>query len=166
AGNYLGLAWLYEAIGDEESALRAAREAIEVHPNYPRALVTLAQLQETHRTHAEALETWRALEEVYQSPVGRYEAVDEVTDFSYAHGWVALGREAEREGELEAARDYYQRAAELAEEFARLHREREEIRRALGTWDEREVREAERVKAEAEAGIRRIQRRADRRDAP
>ncbi|MEA3403317.1 MAG: O-antigen ligase family protein [Armatimonadota bacterium] len=166
AGNYLGLAWVYEALGEEESALRAARKAIEVHPNYPRAYVTLAQLQERHRSHAEALKTWRALEEVYQSPVGQYQAVKEPTDFSYAYAWIALGREAESEGDLATARDYYQRAAELAGEFARLHREREEVLQAPGTWDEREVREAERVKAEAEAGLSRIQRRGDGRDAP
>ncbi len=133
AGNYLALSALYDALDQPDSALAAAERAIEVQPNWPRAYVVLALL-----------------------PVGRYEAIDEVTDYSYAYAWLALGAEAEASGDAEAAADYYERAVALAGEFARLHRGREEMRRALGTWDEAEVVEAERLRDQAEAGVRHL----------
>ncbi len=157
AGNYLALSQLYRELDRQESALAAARRAIEVHPNCPRAHVVLAQVQEEAGMDEEALETWRALERVHESPVGRYQAVTEVTDFSYAYAWLALGRAAEEDGEVERAKRYFTRAARLAGEFARIQRKREELLRALGNWDEAEVQEAERLGAEAQRRLKRIQ---------
>ncbi|MGD9495278.1 MAG: O-antigen ligase family protein [Armatimonadota bacterium] len=156
AGNYLALAALYDAVGEVDSALAAAREAIAVHPNWPRAYVVLAQLQLEQGLEEEALGTWRALEQVYRSPVGRYQAVEGVTDYSYAWAWLALGQEAEESGKAVAAADYYRRAARMAGEFARLQRAREETLRSLGTWDEAEVAEAERLRDAAQRGLQRL----------
>lgn len=164
AGNYLALAHLYNALGDGPSALRAAEQAVAVHPNWPRAYVVLAQLQAEHGMTEKALQTWRALERVYQSPVGRYQAIEEVTDFSYAYAWLALGREAERVGDVTAAADYYQRAADLASEFARLQRRREEALRLLGRFDEAEVEEAERIRDEARLALERLSGEREERD--
>jgi len=156
AGNYLALASLYDALGDPRSALAAAERAIEVHPNWPRAYVVLARLQAEQGRKDDALATWRALEQVYLSPVGRYQAIEEVTDYSYAYGWLGLARAAEREGDVAAARRYYELAATLTGEFARLQREREKRLRLIETWNEREVAEAERLRDEAAAGLRHL----------
>jgi len=164
AGNYLALAHLYDALGDGRSALRAAEQAVTVHPNWPRAYVVLAQLQAEQGMMEKALRTWRALERVYQSPVGRYQAIEEVTDFSYAYAWLALGREAERAGDVTTAADYYQRAADLAGEFARIRRQREEALRLLGRFDEAEVEEAERMRDEALRALERLSGEREERD--
>ncbi len=162
AGNYLALAQLYAALGEEQSAIAAARRAVEVHPNFPRAYVVLAQLQESIGAEDKALETWRALEEVYESPVGQYQAIEDPTDISWAHAWYALGREAEREGDDDDAAQYYRRAAELTGQFARSRRNSEEILRELGTWDEAEVVEAERLEQQAERRLEQLEERDER----
>ncbi len=154
AGNYLALSALYDALGDADSALARAARAVELHPTWPRAYVALGRLQEQEGLDEKALQTWRELERIHDSPVGRYQAVEEVTDYSYAYAWLGLGRAAEREGDVAAARGYYERAARLTGEFARLQREREKTLRLIGTWDEREVVEAERLRDAAEAGLR------------
>jgi tetratricopeptide (TPR) repeat protein len=156
AGNYLALALLYQAADRDASALAAARRAVEVAPNWPVAWAALGRLQEALGRHEEALETWRALDRIAQSPVGRYQAVLEPTDIAFAWAWLALGKQAEAEGEHEVAAGYYKRAAELAETFASIQRSREEGMRALGTWDEAETVEAEKLRDEARAGLERV----------
>ena len=156
AGNYLALALLYQAADRDDSALAAARRAVEVAPNWPVAWAALGRLQEALGRHEEALETWRALDRIAQSPVGRYQAVLEPTDIAFAWAWLALGKQAEAEGEHEVAAGYYKRAAELAETFASIQRSREEGMRALGTWDEAETVEAEKLRDEARAGLERV----------
>lgn len=159
AGNLLALAELYDAVGEPTSAAQAAEEAIRVHPNYPRAYVVLARVQEQLGEHERVLETFRALERLWESPIGRYQALEEVSDFSWAYAWLALGDEAAEKGDIEAADDYYRRAGEVAGGYAALQRSREEPMRALGTWREAEVREAERLVREAQRGLTEIGRR-------
>lgn len=157
AGNYLALAELYRELGEEASAASAAKRAIEVHPIYLRAYVVLALLLEEMGREDEAMATWRAMDALYQSPVGRYQALAEVADYSWAYAWLALGREADERGDIAAAEDYYRRAAALTDEFARVQRAREEILKQIGTWDEARVREAERIRDSAERALRRIE---------
>ncbi len=157
AGNYLALAELYERLGDEASAVNAAKRAIEVQPVYLRAYVVLAQLYEQMEREDAAMETWRALNDLYESPVGLHQPLDEVTDYSWAYAWLALGREAEALGNLQAAERYFRQSAEQTGEFARVHRSREETLREIGTWDEVRVREAERLRDRAERALRRIE---------
>ncbi len=164
AGNYLALAYLYRELGDLQSAVNAARRALEVHPGYARGYVVLAQLQEQMGLEQQALETWRALERVYQSPVGQYQAVEGPTDVSWAYGWVALGQSAEERGEPDEAARYYERAAELAGGYAERQRRQEEALRAIGAFNEREVEEAEALAEEARAGLERIEDARDGRD--
>jgi len=154
AGNYLALATLHDALGDAENALASAERAVELHPTSPQAHARLGRLQEQEGLDEKALQTWRELERIWASPVGRYRAVDEVTDYSYAYAWLGLGRDAEERGDVAAAREYYERAAALTGEFARKKREGEEMLRLTGMWNEREVVEAERLRDEAEAGLR------------
>lgn len=165
AGNYLALALLYQVAGESDSALAAARQAVDVAPNWPIAWAALARMQEQMGRPDEALATWRALDEIAQSPVGRYQAVLEPTDVAFAQAWLALGRQAEADGRLDVAAQYYERAAGLADTFARLQRLREEGMRALGSWDERETVEAERLRDEARAGLQRVTGSAQERDA-
>lgn len=157
AGNYLALAQLYAGLGEERSALAAAKRAVEVNPISAPAYVMLAQLQESTGHDDEALATWRALEGVWESPVGRYQAIDEIMDYSWAYAWMALGQEAERQGDLEQAAKYYRRAAELTGSFARTQRAREELQRQIGTWNEAEVAEAERLHERAERALERVE---------
>ncbi|MGI5816642.1 MAG: O-antigen ligase family protein [Armatimonadota bacterium] len=157
AGNYVAMAQLYAGLGEEQSALAAAGRAVEVHPNYARAWVVLAQLQESAGLEEQARATWRALEEIYRSPVGQFQAIDEVTDVSWAYAWLALGREAEEQGEFDEAAKYFRRAAELTGSFTRMQRSREELLRQIGTWNEAEVVEAERMQAAAERGLERVE---------
>ncbi len=156
AGNYLALSTLYEALGEADSALASAQRAVELHPTSPQAYARLGRLQEQEGLDEKALQTWRELERIWESPVGRYPAVDEVTDYSYAYAWLGLARDAEERGDVAAARTYYERAAALTGEFARKKRDGEEMLRLTGMWDEREVVEAERLRDEAEAGLRRL----------
>ena len=156
AGNYLALSTLYDALGDADSALASAERAVELNPTSPQAHVRMGLVQEQQGLDEKALQTWRELERIWQSPVGRYPAVEEVTDYWYAYAWLGLGRDAEERGEVAAAREYYERTAKLTGEFARTKREREEMLRLTGMWDEREVAEAERLRDEAEAGLRRL----------
>ena len=156
AGNYLALSTLYDALGDADSALASAERAFELNPTSPQAHVRMGLVQEQQGLDEKALQTWRELERIWQSPVGRYPAVEEVTDYWYAYAWLGLGRDAEERGEVAAAREYYERTAKLTGEFARTKREREEMLRLTGMWDEREVAEAERLRDEAEAGLRRL----------
>jgi putative inorganic carbon (HCO3(-)) transporter len=157
AGNYVALAQVYSRLGEMGSAVAAAKRAVEAHPNDPRTYVMLARLQEQMGRDAEALQTWREVEELYESPVGRYQALEEVTDVSPAYAWLALGRNAEEQGDAQAAEKYYRRAEKLAGSFARLQRKREEPLRELGVWNEAEVVEAERLAARAEAGLERVE---------
>jgi len=166
AGNFLVLAWLYENLGEYTSALAAARRAVALGPNYPRAYVALAQLLEQTGNHDEAIATYRSLEEVHESPVGKYQAVEQVTDYSYAYAWLALGREAMDAGELDQAAQYLQRASELAGEYARYQRSREEPLRLIGMWEEADVVEAERLQAEAELAARSAERKRQERVQP
>lgn len=157
-GNYVALADLYAGLGEEQSALAAAKRAIEVSPNFPRARVTLARLQERMGREDEALETWRGLDELWESPVGQYQAVaGEVTDISWVYAWLALGRAAEEQGDRDEAAKYYRRAAEVAGGFAGMQRSREDILKLIGTWNEAEVREAERLQRRAESGLERVE---------
>lgn len=156
AGNYLALAMLYQAAGQEDSALAAARRAVEVAPNWPLAWAALGRLQEDLGRREEALETWRTLDRIARSAVGRYQAVAEPTDVAFAWAWLALGKEAEAAGQDETAARYYKRATQLTEAFVSLQRSREEGMRALGTWDEAEVAEAEKLLDEARAGLQRV----------
>ncbi len=157
AGNYLALAQLYERIEDFASALAAAQRAVELGPNYPRAYVALARLFERTGNREEALATYRRLEDVFESPVGRYQAMEQVNDYSYAYAWLALGEAARDEGKPEAAAQYFHRAHDLAYEYARLQRNREQALRLLGTWDEADVAEAERLAVQAELAAEKTQ---------
>jgi len=166
ADNFLALAHLYEALGEYTSALAAARRAVELGPNYPRAYVALAQLLERTGNHNEAIATYRSLEEVHESPVGKYQAVEQVTDYFYAYAWLALGREAMDAGEFERAAQYLHRASALAGEYARYQRSREERLRLIGMWYEADVVEAERLQAEAELAGRSAERKRQERAQP
>ncbi len=154
AGNYLGLAWLYDALGEPESAIASARDAVYAAPNNPRGYATRARLLIADGRDDEALEVYRELEEVYHSPVGKYQAVEEASDYAYAEAWVALGREALESGEPARAREYLRDAIDEAGEYARLQRAREKTLRLLGDWDERRVAEAERLEALAKLLLR------------
>lgn len=165
AGNYVALAVLYQAAGEDDSALAAARQAVAVAPNWPLAYAALGRMQEEMGRPQEALETWRTLDRIAQTPIGRYQAVLEPTDVAFAWAWLALGEQAETEGQLDVAAQYYERAAGLADTFARLQRLREEGMRALGSWDETETVEAERLRDEARAGLQRVTGAAQERDA-
>lgn len=154
AGNYLGLAWLHEAMGEPEAAIASARDAVYAAPNNPRGYATLARLLIADGRDDEAMEVYHKLEEVYRSPVGKYQAVEEAMDYAYAEAWVALGREALDAGDKNQAREYLRDAIEEAGEYARLQRAREKTLRLLGNWDERRVAEAERLEALAKLLLR------------
>ena len=160
--NFVGLAEVYARLDEEQSALAAAQRAVEVAPNYARAYVTLAELQQRFSREDEALETWRALDEVYESPVGQVQAIDQPTDFLWAYAWLALGEAAEEQGRADEAAKYYGQTAELTGSYASAQRANEEALRMLGTWNEPQVAEAERMQARAEAGARRVEERDDR----
>jgi tetratricopeptide (TPR) repeat protein len=155
-GNLMGLAELYAALDQEQSALAAAKRAVEVQPNEPRAYVVLGRLQERMDREEKALDTWRALDELWESPVGQNQAIATPTDFDWAYAWLALAQQAERQGDLNEAGRFYRQAADLTGQFASARRKNEELLRQIGTWDETEVREAERLTAKAERGLERV----------
>ncbi len=154
SGNYLGMAWLLSVQGDADGAAAAARRAVDTSPNHPRGYATLAHMLIQAGREDEALDVYRRLEEVYHSPVGKYQAVEEVMDFAYAEAWLALGREALGSGDAAGAEAYFEDAAELAAEFASLQRAREKALRQIGSWDEEKVARAERLVAEAHLALR------------
>ncbi len=124
--NYLALARLYDMAGRQDEALAAARAALQNYPNYPRGLADLGQLQKRAGQHAAALQTYRQLLALRDSPVGRYPPVDSVTETAYARGWIALGDEAVRNGQVaEALTDYGQATLLLAEAINQAQATRE-----------------------------------------
>lgn len=165
-GNFLVLAQLEAARSNHHAALGYARQAVELGPNYGRAYVVLAQLLERTGDHHAALDTYRRLEAVYDSPVGKYQAVEEITDYSYAYAWLELGREAQATGEHHQALRYFERAEQLTGEYARFQRGREEAFRLMGVWDESDVIEAERLEAEAALAARKAGRQRQERVQP
>ncbi len=155
-GNYVGLAELYARLDEEQSALAAAQRAIEVAPNSARSYVTLAQLQERFGHADEALATWRALDELYKSPVGQIAAIEQPTDFLWAYAWLPLAEAAEERGDRDEAARYFRQAADLTGGYAGMQRANEEALKLLGSWNEAMVAEAERMQRSAEAGLRRL----------
>jgi putative inorganic carbon (HCO3(-)) transporter len=155
-GNYVGLAELYARLDEEQSALAAAQRAVEVAPNSARSYVTLAQLQERFGRADEALATWRALDELYKSPVGQIAAIEQPTDFLWAYAWLPLAEAAEERGDRDEAARYFRQAADLTGGYAEMQRAVEEAMKLLGSWNEAMVAEAERMQRSAEAGLRRL----------
>ena len=149
AGHYLMLALLLDAAGDEAAAIEAARKSVELGRNHPRAYANLARLLIKAGREDEALRVYHELEKVYLSPVGRYQAVEQVSDYAYAEAWIALGREALGKGENDRAERYFQDALELAGGYAEQMRAQEKLLRQIGSWDEVRVMEAEQLAAEA-----------------
>jgi O-antigen ligase len=118
--HYVALSRLYEMADRLPEALAAAREAIARYPTYPRGLAQLAQVQARSGDRAGALATYRRLNEVYESPVGRYPAVPEIVETAFAYAWLGLGEEALRQGDWVSAGGYYgQAVAAVANELAR-----------------------------------------------
>jgi O-antigen ligase/Flp pilus assembly protein TadD len=155
-GNYVGLAELYARLDEEQSALAAAQRAVEVAPNSSRSYVTLAQLQERFGREDEAMATWRALDELYESPVGQVAAIEQPTDFLWAYAWLPLAEAAEERGDRDEAANYFRQAADLTGGYAEMQRAVEEAMKLLGSWNEAMVAEAERMQRSAEAGLRRL----------
>lgn len=149
SGHHLMLALLLDVLGDEEGAIAAARRSVEVGPNHPRAFANLARLLMKAGRTDEAMQVYRQLERIYNSPVGKYQAVTQTSDYAYAEAWVALGQEALRGGDRHRAADYFERAATLAGQYAAEARAQESMLRQIGAWDEMRVLDAERLAAEA-----------------
>lgn len=149
SGHHLMLALLLDAAGDAEGAIASARRSVEVGPNHPRGFANLARLLIKAGREDEALVVYRRLDEVYRSPVGKYQAVTQVSDYAYAEAWIALGREALQAGDAEGAVGYFEQAAALAGQYASETRAQEEMLRQIGSWDEMRVLDAERLAAQA-----------------
>lgn len=149
SGHHLMLALLLDAAGDEEAAIEVARRSVELGRNHPRAYANLARLLAKAGREDEALEVYRRLEEVYRSPVGKYQALTQLSDYAYAEAWIALGREALTAGEAARAIRYFEDAVELTGRYAEELRAQEKLLRQIGGWDEMRVLEAERIQAVA-----------------
>lgn len=109
--NYLALSRLYEQAGDLAAAEKAIQQGLRWFPSYPRGLAQLAHLQEKSGKQEAALQTYRRLLDVYNSPVGRYPPVQDMVETAYVQAWIALGDDArQRNDEVEAVAQYAEAA--------------------------------------------------------
>jgi O-antigen ligase/Tfp pilus assembly protein PilF len=118
--NYLALSRLYEQAGDLATATRAVQDGLRWYPTYPRGLAQLAHLQDQSGDHAAALQTYRRLLDVYNSPVGRYPPVMDMVETAYVQAWIALGDDARQQHDEAEAVTQYGEAARLLIQAIRM----------------------------------------------
>ncbi len=94
AKNYIALARLYHFKGQVDESVEYAEKAVDVYPTNPRGLAELGQLLEQVGRRADARAAYERLLKLLDGPVGKYAAVPELPDVSYAWAWAYLAEDA------------------------------------------------------------------------
>jgi O-antigen ligase/tetratricopeptide (TPR) repeat protein len=123
---YLSLARYYESRGWWSDAVEAYRESVARYPGNTKTLRLLAAAYQQSGDQVEAINTYRRLLAVKDSPAARYVAISIDTDTNYAYAYYELGREAlaeyKRDGRAEhlgEALDLFSQAQLLIEAYFR-----------------------------------------------
>lgn len=111
------LAQLYRAVGDTVQAMAAADRAVSRSPGDTRVLLQLASLQEGAGQFDDAHELYVRIDELWHSPVGQYQAIEEYVTLDYAYAWLHLAQLAAAEGNGEQLRALKRRSIELLEKY-------------------------------------------------
>jgi O-antigen ligase len=143
---YFLLGNVYRRQGNLPLALQAYEAGLRRAPNEVELLYARAEVLEQQHRDAEALETYRRIAQVEESPVGQVRALAEVLDYRFARARMALARDAERTGDRDGALAQEKLAACLLGERRHLHDGNPTSYIALGGWDpdtERDLRTQE-----------------------
>jgi len=143
---YFGAKWEYEA-GDYAEAVRLAGEALRRYPTFTRARMLRARALEALGREGEALEDWRELARLADTPLGRYPAVEPI-DETFAFAWRALAQEACRLADEKAAEQYRGRGRTYLKEYFVGLRSMEAAMKVSGRWDQELVDEISALQAE------------------
>lgn len=141
--SYLTVGFLREAQGDRLNAMYTYRVGLEHAPDDVELLYALAVVQDRLGFHKEALESYRKIVQVEQSPVQRVRAIADFRDWRYPRARVVLAREAELAGRKEEALAQRKAAACFLAERRLLETASPYAYTGLGDWDwdrERELR--------------------------
>jgi tetratricopeptide (TPR) repeat protein len=121
-------------------------QGLQHAPNEVRLLTARARLLERMGDRKTALETYRRIADVEDSPVGRIRALSEIRDYRYARARMALAQDAAARGNRKEADEQWQRAACLLAERRILFQAEPTGYRATGDFElttERELRAQE-----------------------
>ncbi len=113
APGYHALAGIRMGLGDARGAEAALREGLALCPHETVILFELATLLDRSGRRAEALEVYRQLKDVEESPTGKVRAVAEYRDYRFAIARVELAKDADRRGDAQESLSLRQGAATI-----------------------------------------------------
>lgn len=121
AAGYDFLAVLRSYMQRDDLAQETLKEGLRHTPNNVKLLYHLAQLHLKYDQREDALQLYRRIAAVDESPVGQVRALPELREYRYARARAALAADADRRGQAEFAFEHRRRAACLLGERRQLH---------------------------------------------
>lgn len=152
AWRYLGEA--YQNAGRTDDARAAFAAGLKAAPNSMTLLLDAARLADHTGRHTEALDFYRRLIAVAEGPVGQFPATPEIVDPEPLFAYAAVARDEAQRGETDAARRHWEALAALAARYEENREQYSEIWQATHKDSPETLAEVQRLKAEAEAGLR------------
>ena len=119
------------------------RQGVEVYPTSTGMLADLGRVQEQMGNRKEALETYRRLIALYDTPVRTCQAVEYFVDESYAYGWVALAQDAQARGDRQRAMEFAGKGLRTAVAFVKSQRVHRQMLEVAGRYDPQRITEVE-----------------------
>ncbi|MGQ9729839.1 MAG: O-antigen ligase family protein [Candidatus Zipacnadales bacterium] len=133
-GTPFNLAQIYIELGHTAQACAAYEEAERLAPTWVKAIVAHAILLEKIGKPDEALELYRQVDELSESPLFLYRGVDLDLDPGFARAWLAL---ADVEPRAQARRRYV-RTAKYLRQLLEANRTMEAVWRHSHEWEQRQ----------------------------
>jgi len=154
--NYTALTRMLTTAGRLDEAQAAAEKAVECHPTSTDALAALGLLLERRGSRAAALDVYRRLAALYDTPVRTSQAVEYFIDRNYVFAWVPLAEDAMRAHKLPEALDAASKAADVAGQFVASTLQYRQMLELAGRYDPRELDEMGHYAERAAAVLRRV----------
>ena len=123
------LAQLHRALGEAELAIIAADAARCLSPSDTRILLLLARLYEGAGRLDDSHTMYVRIDELWRSPVGQYQAIEQYVNLDYAYAWLHLARVAQADGNTEELAALKQRAARLLNDYRGWARQQADMAR-------------------------------------
>jgi len=117
ATHWFQRARLYRQVGQPEQAIAAAERAAYLSPCDTRVLLQLARMYEGAGRLDDAHEVYVRIDELWHSPVGRHQAIEEYVNLDYAYAWLHLAQLAAADGDTEELHALKQRALTLLDDY-------------------------------------------------
>jgi tetratricopeptide (TPR) repeat protein len=103
---------LWESAGQLDDAAASFKQAAVRDPRATQPLAALAEVLKAQNDHGAALDVYRRIVAIEESPAGQIRPLDQMTDTNPAIAREALAREAESQSDRETAVRHYRAAAE------------------------------------------------------